>query len=54
MEKYNPVYVTTVLVCIFLFSLISSLGIFSKDKKENKKPSIEKEEVEKNTEENKD
>lgn len=61
MEKYNPVYVTTVLICIFLFSFLSSSGIFSKnkkdvDKKEDKSKIVEKNVVneEKNIEENKE
>ncbi|MBQ8131955.1 MAG: hypothetical protein IJ193_05635 [Bacilli bacterium] len=50
MEKYNPVYVTTVMVCIFLFSFLSASGIFSKNKKDVDKKDDKTKIIEKNVE----
>ena len=47
MEKYNPVYVITVMVCICLFSFLT--GYFSHNKKDADKKD-KQETVEKNTE----
>ena len=47
MEKYNPVYVVTVFVCICLFSFL--IGYFSHSKKDVDKKD-KQDTVEKNTE----